>query len=458
MQHMNADNSIEQMGALLHQVTSMQHQEQSRIMHALGNMLPQIHILVQKNDKIVRLRQEHFNIFSILRKEHDEERLHSRFIAELLNPQGSHYMGAVFCALFISRVVLPCQKIAKESNTNNTAVHTARNIANEQADVVSPWQKIIEDGNADNITVRTEHSTGNGRVDISLQYGDLHIFIENKIYAGDQPTQLVRYRTCLDDMGQGSRNILLYLTLYGHDPHSTSTEDGDTRLIKGKNYYVISYKEHIFNWLTLCLKEAASHPTVRETIRQYITLIKKLTYQLEDEMKEGMKKLLKVADNYEAYLVLSTEGKKIVQEESNNFVRDIAGHVLQTLQEQNAKWKWEKDRVTRGGDAYPLVYCTDWHNEIRLEIGADRYGIWCNKHMSMKEQNIRNMLDKNAAKMLNILDVSYDDWQPFNKRTFKEEKEKYILFHPDKRKKRAEEIIGNLIELGKICQDAFIKK
>ena len=37
-----------------------------------------------------------FNIFSILRHEDDEVNLHSRFIAELLDPQGTHGMGMAF--------------------------------------------------------------------------------------------------------------------------------------------------------------------------------------------------------------------------------------------------------------------------------------------------------------------------------------------------------------------------
>ena len=44
---------------------------------------------------------EDFNIFSILRMETDEVNTHSRFIAELLNPKGSHFQEEKFLELFI---------------------------------------------------------------------------------------------------------------------------------------------------------------------------------------------------------------------------------------------------------------------------------------------------------------------------------------------------------------------
>ncbi|WP_348653715.1 PD-(D/E)XK nuclease family protein [uncultured Psychrobacter sp.] len=45
-----------------------------------------------------------FNIFSILRRDDEEVGLHSKFLAELLSPTGSHGMDA-FQKLFIDQVV-----------------------------------------------------------------------------------------------------------------------------------------------------------------------------------------------------------------------------------------------------------------------------------------------------------------------------------------------------------------
>jgi len=45
-----------------------------------------------------------FNIFSILRAERNERFTHSAFIAELLNPNGSHCQGAIFLKLFLDEI------------------------------------------------------------------------------------------------------------------------------------------------------------------------------------------------------------------------------------------------------------------------------------------------------------------------------------------------------------------
>ncbi|MGV3762696.1 PD-(D/E)XK nuclease family protein [Parapedobacter sp.] len=56
----------------------------------------------EHNEEIERLKGEKFNVFSILRLETSENRTHSVFIAELLNPQGSHLKKKVFLDSFLS--------------------------------------------------------------------------------------------------------------------------------------------------------------------------------------------------------------------------------------------------------------------------------------------------------------------------------------------------------------------
>lgn len=43
---------------------------------------------------------ELFNTFSILKMETAENKTHSNFIAELLNPKGSHLKGSIFLERF----------------------------------------------------------------------------------------------------------------------------------------------------------------------------------------------------------------------------------------------------------------------------------------------------------------------------------------------------------------------
>ena len=51
-----------------------------------------------------RKRGEWFNVFNVLGVSTDEVRTHSAFIAELLNPQGSHGCGDEFLKAFIEAI------------------------------------------------------------------------------------------------------------------------------------------------------------------------------------------------------------------------------------------------------------------------------------------------------------------------------------------------------------------
>jgi hypothetical protein len=124
------------------------------------------------------------------------------------------------------------------------------------------------------------------------------ICIENKIHAGDQEFQIKRYCSC-----KTAKNTVYYLTLTGEEPSEFSREE----LKSDDDYILISYKEHIQKWLELCLKEVVNFTNLRETINQYILLIKKLTYTLNKEqqveltsiMLNNLEEAKYVAENYE---------------------------------------------------------------------------------------------------------------------------------------------------------------
>ena len=110
---------------------------------------------------------EFFNIFSILKMETDEVNTHSAFLAELLNPKGSHGQQDLFLRKFLE-----------------TIVHTDKlNIQNAQVCMEFTIGPISEN-----------YETG-GRIDIliHLPKAKYLILIENKINAGDQKLQLFRY-------------------------------------------------------------------------------------------------------------------------------------------------------------------------------------------------------------------------------------------------------------------------
>ncbi|MEN0054474.1 MAG: PD-(D/E)XK nuclease family protein [Mucilaginibacter sp.] len=212
------------------------------------NLLDQVNALNAHYIKISELTGENFNLFRILKLESSEVRLHSAFLAELLNPKGNHGQKDAFLKLFVDRVQFRNNDFHTPSATVEIEKHTG----------------FINDVGSEG-----------GRIDIILtdRYHK-QIIIENKIYAGDQKNQLVRYNH------YSLTADLLYLTLEGKSPNRESYGT----LIEGKDFKCISYSKHIKDWLEQCRKEVAIYPIIRETITQYLNLIKYLTNQTMNDM------------------------------------------------------------------------------------------------------------------------------------------------------------------------------
>ncbi|MDX1902595.1 MAG: PD-(D/E)XK nuclease family protein [Thermonemataceae bacterium] len=189
----------------------------------------------EKYDAVESVTAEKFNVFSILRVDNAELQ-HSRFLTELLNPNGLHQQGIKFLELF-------CKQLGIEGFDYLKA------------------------------KINIEKSTDDGRIDIWIDDEKSVIVIENKIYAGDQDQQLLRYHTVIDK--RFPKAYLFYLNLWGTQPSEQSKQG----LKEGKDFTIISYKTDISKWLESCLKEVTLVPIVRETIRQYLNLVKNLTGQ-----------------------------------------------------------------------------------------------------------------------------------------------------------------------------------
>lgn len=241
------------------------------------------------------LKGEKFNIFSILKMETRENDTHSAFLAALLDPSGTHLKGPVFLELFLN-----C-------------------INNKSIDVASA-------------KVKTEHSCGpidlinktGGRIDIYIWDKNGHcICLENKIYAGDQMAQIERY--CNHNQG---KNQVHYLTLNGVEPSPESRGD----LVSGTHFYNISYGSHIVNWLTLCMKEATDSPILRETLKQYIILMKKLTNTIDKEEEEELLEV--ILNNYESSIFLANNVNKTIANFNNKIRQSIFESLTEKLSEK----------------------------------------------------------------------------------------------------------------------------
>ena len=230
------------------------------------NILNQVRIVSQKikeQRKEKFERGENYNIFNDLGFMSDEVHLHSMFLANLLNPKGSHGQRGKFLEAFLKMLQKTFPAISVDSLELDTVITSVE------------VEKYIG---------RQTDSEG-GRIDIYLTDGKHSIIIENKIYAVDQRHQMLRYWNYGmsqkgDDMEKSF--VLIYLTLDGCSPSKDSLGED----LKENDIVCLSYKSYIRGWLDRCVELASRTPLVRETINQYISTIDILTNNVMEDNKD----------------------------------------------------------------------------------------------------------------------------------------------------------------------------
>ena len=185
---------------------------------------------------------EDFNIFEILGIGHLEVATHSKFLGNLLNPQGSHSQGTLFLELFLDELGITTL------NINNAKIEIEKSVGEQ------------------------------GRLDIYItDCENTSIVIENKIYAELQDRQLERYCEFLE-VEKCKNKYLIFLTLF---PCDRKGEENIITPIKKWTQIVkfnhISYQCEIISWIEKCREKAVQLPLIRESLTQYIQTIKILT-------------------------------------------------------------------------------------------------------------------------------------------------------------------------------------
>jgi len=224
-------------------------------MEQIKKLLNEIRILTDINNQLRKeklAKGEVFNLFSELGMSTDEVHLHSAFLAMLLNPHSSHGQSDNFLKLFVANLNEKNQQLSPlKMDTNSVNAYVEKDIGPVQGEY-------------------------GGRIDIYIaDQQNNGIIIENKIYAGDQQKQMKRYwnfaqSKCGSDIG---KYRIVYLTLDGHEPSEDSVAG-----LKQDDYICLSYRNDILSWLEQCVALSVRQPLLRETLNQYIEIIKQLTY------------------------------------------------------------------------------------------------------------------------------------------------------------------------------------
>lgn len=261
----------------------------------LESLLKQVSEIVAKEktqQEEKRKRGENFNIFNVLGLSTSEVRLHSAFLAELLNPNGDHGLGDKFLDAFL-KIVIKREKTIFEFDTKSAKVFCEFYIGNI-----------------------SENYTEGGRIDIFIQDDNKQtIIIENKIYADDQKNQLLRYHNYAENIIGSNKYIILYLSLEeGDEPSKDSLGN------KQFDYQTISYKKDIMNWLEYCVGIAALFPRVRETLFQYITNLKEITNIMSEDNKDEFINLLINEANIESTMSIRHYLDEIIMTIRKDFI------------------------------------------------------------------------------------------------------------------------------------------
>lgn len=277
-------------------------------MNDIINILNQVRIVSQKikeQRKEKFERGESFNIFNDLGFMSDEVHLHSMFLANLMNPKGSHGQRGKFLEAFLKMLQKSFPAISADSLELDTAVASVE------------VEKYIG---------RQTDSEG-GRIDIYLTDGKHSIIIENKIYAGDQHHQMLRYWNYgMSQKGNDTEKsfVLIYLTLDGCSPSKDSLGED----LKENDIVCLSYKSDIRGWLDRCVELASRTPLVRETINQYISTIDILTNNVMEDNKELLD-ILSKEENLDAIYDIANNKNIVV----NRFINEVFIPKLRDLAE-----------------------------------------------------------------------------------------------------------------------------
>jgi len=232
------------------------------VLHSSINLIMEniINEFVKESENLTQKKLKNgelFNVFNELTINTKEVK-HSLMIKSLLTPNGKHGMGDVFYKLFIDELGLANSKDYEWlSDASNIKVYDEFFIGNKEEN-----EKL--------------ENTYWGRIDLLIENKKEKkaLVIENKIYAPDQPIQLIRYNNYAKDTYE--KYDLYYLTLDGKKPdYQTylgpdydSTPENEEYKINIDDINLISYSVHVLNWLDKCLKVENMNNPVKIIVEQ----------------------------------------------------------------------------------------------------------------------------------------------------------------------------------------------
>ena len=257
----------------------------------MQKLLDDIGLIIESDKKDKELKKENgdlFNLFQVLSL-NTNELIHSRMIAELLNPKGTHGKGSLFLNKFLSLFDLGI-RLDPESTSVVTEFDTG--------------------------AIPQNYASG-GKIDILITDAYNHaLIIENKIFAGDQKKQLLRYSNYAK--AKKYEYQIIYLTLDGHEPSDFSTgKEPDF------DYIMYSYEEDILTWLDECMKECVGGSALYCSIYQYSQCIRNILNLMNKKSENALLQIATDAKNVNSVLALFQNEQSIKRRIIDEFIEKL---------------------------------------------------------------------------------------------------------------------------------------
>lgn len=239
-----------------------------------------------------------YNLFETLEIS-GKEVLMCRFLADLLNTEGSHGCGILFLKTFLEEV------LQEKRMPDSLLSHT----------IVTKEYVIDKDR----------------RIDLVIQNADFFIPMEVKIYAGEQEGQ------CFDYFEHAKNSKMVYLTRFGDTPSLYSRKQrGGSGILSLSQVQCISWSEDISGWLD---RRLGSLPQpVEEAVQQYLDTIHRVS---DGRKRKKMEKIMEVLHESPDYFAAGLEIERTMKQVKIKLIRMVFDDFKEAMEPLTKKYGLE---------------------------------------------------------------------------------------------------------------------
>lgn len=297
-------------------------------------------------DVRAKAAHERFNIFTTLLYEHDEVRLHTRFLHCLLDPKGCHDCETLFLDLFFTML----KEIPGLDDSDNTV------------------SLDIPQGRLHWRVEKEFPCPPHGQIDLLLEGPRCTIAIENKINAAEQREQLAGYSEFLRKRCNDTTQ-LIYLT---KDGKKSTTHNGAP-------YIRISYAKHILPWLENCLHGSYQFIPINQGILQYREVVRQITGKTLQPT--AMKPIAEFVRNHPDIIHYRKQVMEAADEACASFLDDFARGISEKLRDKYGLDVHLRGTGRFGKERYGDLIITLPSTSI---LHSEPYKIWVERDTDLK--------------------------------------------------------------------------